>query len=145
MGTPVAHATGHPRATLAALVAQSDLIVRGSVSATSAHPEGPGGESGIHSRAEIEVHEVLLGDTAIRDVEVWTQGGRIGGRMRAVVGQARFEVLEDVLVFIARDADGHLWVAGMSAGKRLVRPGERAEVEAVRDYVRWYRGERRRP
>ena len=111
-----ASATSHDTPTLDELIAESDLIVHATVVTTSVHSQGPNGQPGIHTRVDLEVHETLKG-TPRSTLEVWVQGGRMGGRMRVVVGQARFEPLEEAVLFLFRDPNGAYWPAGMGAGK----------------------------
>ena len=101
------------------LARQSDLVVHGRVVSSTPVLRGPGGQPGIHTRSTIAIEEVLRGAPSSNAVEVWTHGGALEGMRRVVVGQASFEVGEDVVVFLFEAGRGY-WPTGMSRGKWLV-------------------------
>lgn len=98
------------------LAARSDLIVVGVVEDVEAHPVGPHGLDGIHSRIRVAVDEVLSG-SASRQIEFWVQGGRLYNQLRVVTGQATFEKGESLVLFLFRDAHGARWPSGLARGK----------------------------
>ncbi|MCA9610154.1 MAG: hypothetical protein KC619_31370 [Myxococcales bacterium] len=115
VAAPSAEATTFVDVTVEQLAAASDLIVVGRVVEVSVEPQGPAGQPGIHTRATVQVEEVLRGPGRSL-VDVWVQGGRLGDRMRVVPGQAQFVQGEDLVLFLT-EAGGGLWPTGMGRGK----------------------------
>ena len=103
------------------LGSKSDAVVIGKVWRTQVFDHGPAGEPGIHTQIVLMTYRTLLG-TAQEQVSFWVQGGQLGQRLRRVSRQARFAPGEEVVVFLAADAQDNLWPTDMSAGKwRLER------------------------
>lgn len=102
------------------LTDRSELVVRGHVVATEVRGHGPGGLPGIHTEITVAVDEALKGAPG-REVHFFVQGGRLGGRLRVVHGQARIAMGEHVIMFLFRNEHGVLWPTGMGRGKWLVR------------------------
>jgi hypothetical protein len=122
---PRAFATALPPITLEELARQSDRIVLGDVRNVTAVPYGPNGQSGIFSRVTLRV-DASLPATDGSAIAFWVHGGRIGSRMRRVIGQARFSIGERVAVFLRRgpsvegsQRDAPLWPTQMARGKWL--------------------------
>jgi hypothetical protein len=86
----------------------------------------------ILTRVHLEPREVLKG-TAPSPLSFTRLGGRVGDRMSAVGGAARFAPGERVLVFLARDAAGDLRLADLVHGKfRIERDAATGREYAVR-------------
>lgn len=109
-------ATTQRATTLEELAHASDVIVRGTVIDVVVHSTGPGGRPGIHTEVRIGAEEFLAG-APVSVVTLWVHGGRIGNRARVVAGQARFEVSENVVVFLFDAGGGALFPTGMAQGK----------------------------
>lgn len=115
---PAAAATVR-RLDLAELVRQADLIVLATVQATAPARHG----NRILTRATLVIETTLKG-TPPDPLVVEVPGGVIGGIGQKVPGAARFEVGEQVIVFLgASDSPGHHAVIGMAQGKLRVVPG----------------------
>ena len=101
---------------LESLAGDSDIVVVGRVVDTTALPNGPHGESGIHTRVTLRADDSVP-ESGRDTVSFWVHGGRLGNRLRRVVGQARFEPGEEVAVFLRGSAGGALWPTQMARGK----------------------------
>ncbi len=91
-------ATTMPYTTLPELVEASDLIVRGVVTDTRSFVD-PETER-ITTRATIDDEVVYLGDLGRDTFEVEQWGGRVDGRTLRIPGNARWEVGQEVVVFL---------------------------------------------
>lgn len=115
-----ADAVGFVPTTLEDLARSSDLVLIGRVERCDVLPEGPHGLPGLHTRVRLGVTEALAGARTNAET-LWVHGGRLGRRVRRVSGQAKFEVGEELVVFLFRDPQGALWPSGMARGKWHVR------------------------
>lgn len=134
LGMPtVAVATSFTEVTVEDLARASDLVIVGRVEHLEVLPAGPAGQPGIHTRAVIQVSEVLRASGAIEPrtmIEVWVHGGRLGSRMRVVPGQATFSSGEDVALSSSRPAGASGQPAwGEVSGSR---PGRRTDASSQR-------------
>lgn len=112
----VAHATTFVTASVDDLARASDLVVTARVGRVDVFERGPAGQPVIHTRATVEVHEVLSGELHSSLLEVWVHGGRVGDRLRVVPRQATFAPGEECLLFLFYASGGH-YPTGMSRGK----------------------------
>lgn len=110
---------------LAELARESDVIVLGRIVSTRVEPRGPGGAPGIHTAVTISNPESIKGDTG-SSVEFWVQGGKLGGRLRRVVGQATFTPGQEALVFLKSSESNALLPTRMGLGKWTLEAREGA-------------------
>ena len=115
---PEAHATSMVELTPDQLVDASDLIVRAHVDElwTERHEDGR-----VWTRVQLDVTQVLKGDEATEDVVIDLLGGAWAGRALLVHGSARFDVGEDVLVYLEELESGRITVVGKHQGKLTVK------------------------
>jgi hypothetical protein len=117
------------RLSLSDLVAESEAVVIGTVVGQEYEPWG----NLVFTRNVVEIEECLCGGEAVGGsvVEIWTMGGRgEAGISVFVFGEARFEVGERFLAFLARRA-GRWRVVGMAQGKVEVKVDEETGSEIV--------------
>lgn len=102
------------------LVSSSNVVAVGTVIDVESFEQGPLGQSGIHSRVQLHVEEALLGSPP-STLEFWTHGGRVGARVRTLVGAPTYARGERVAVFLQRTPRGVLWPTSLSHSKWTVR------------------------
>jgi hypothetical protein len=113
--TATTSATTMRRASVEDLTKASDVIVRGRVVSVTPERRTINGHDGIYTTVRLLADEWWLGEGA-DTVELVVHGGRVGGDVAVVHGQATFTVGESVVVFLFRGGDV-LWPTGMSQGK----------------------------
>lgn len=125
--TSVASATVMRFADLVMLVEISDTIVQGKVVKETFLKEQ--GSDDVVTRTEIEVSRTFLGKTQKKIVfQQW--GGIMDGKTSGVPGDARFEVGEEVVLFLhsAKKEPG-LFLSAMGQSKyRVIREGKNVNV-----------------
>ncbi len=125
--TSVASATVMRFADLVMLVEISDTIVQGKVVKETFLKEQ--GSDDVVTRTEIEVSRTFLGKTQKKIIfQQW--GGIMDGKTSGVPGDARFEVGEEVVLFLhtAKKEPG-LFLSAMGQSKyRVIREGKNVNV-----------------
>ena len=91
------HATSMVELTTQQLTDASNVIVIGKVTEVWTEPDG---QRRVWTRAQVEVDQVLKGDTDIDAVVVDQVGGTFAGKLVSVHGAARFSRGERVLLFL---------------------------------------------
>ncbi len=128
-----ASATVMLRATLEELAKESDLVLRAEVVSTEGLPTSDGKR--IFTRVVLAAGEAYKG-TPPPKVVVHVPGGSYGGYGQLVHGAPRFEVGEEVVVFLVKQAgsgDGTIYrVNGMAQGKLSVVKGPEGELAVQR-------------
>lgn len=117
--------------TIEQMTVASDLIVRGVVTEVWTEKDAKGR---IWTRAQVEINEVIKGDSATRAVIVDQLGGQLNNDLAVVHGAARFSVGEDAFLFLETLGSGHTVPVGMFQGKYTVRIDPDSGREML---VRW--------
>ncbi|MCB1282514.1 MAG: hypothetical protein KDB18_13410 [Salinibacterium sp.] len=107
----------------------------------------------IHTYTELALLETVAGESAKGPLVVRTMGGEVGDIGMRVAGVARFEVGEEVVLFLRVDPldRSHFQVVGMSQGKYVVDRSGAAPVlvrkgpwPAARSQLAWWSAQTRR-
>jgi len=117
------------RMPLADLLADSVLVVRGTVEGATAFLDDQTGR--VFTRHTVRVSETFKG-TRVETVTVVTMGGELPDIGQLVPGEARLAKGEDVVVCLKQDRDRDYYVTAMAQGKFSVVKRDGAEV-LVRD------------
>lgn len=96
------------------LTAKSELIVHGTVlsKACQRDPEGR-----IYTKVEVQVTEVWKGTATANPLTIVHGGGTLGQERVVVSGQVEYEVGEEVVAFLVRNARGEAVTLGLAQGK----------------------------
>lgn len=96
------------------LTAKSDLIVHGTVLSKSCQrdPEGR-----IYTKVEVQVTDVWKGTATANPLTIVHGGGTLGQERVVVSGQVEYEVGEEVVAFLVRNARGEAVTLGLAQGK----------------------------
>lgn len=130
------------------LIQRADLVVRGTVMRAGARLHASAGHVEPRTHVWIRVDELLAGAMPKAGVvHLWEPGGHCQDLETTVAGGPSYERGEEVVVFLARDAEhpDTYRTLEMTQGKYHVLPHERgAELLAVRDLsdvslVKWRR------
>ena len=99
----------------------ADVVVRGEIVTTQARWKAD--RTGIYTWTELRITESLKGPHAAGDtVLIRALGGQDGSQGAQVVGEARYSVGEEVVVFLETARDGHLRTVGMAQGRFTLVP-----------------------
>jgi hypothetical protein len=121
-----AHATIVEALDLAALTQRAEVIVRGRAIRASARFDDR--HERIFTDVVVRVDETYKGERA-RELVVRLQGGRAEGLGQLVIGEARIEPREEVVLFLRRVPNATvLQTVGMAQGKLRVRRAAGAAV-----------------
>jgi hypothetical protein len=112
------------------LAARSVAAVQGRVTAIESALDGQSG--GVRTYVRIAPSDVVFGNLPAGDIVLRETGGRAGGTSEWVYGSPEYVVGEDVLVFVAPDADGALRTTAMAMGKFTVTHDASGAAVAVR-------------
>lgn len=99
----------------AQLAARSVAAVQGTVTAIESALDGASG--GVHTYIRIAPANLVFGSLPAGDIILRETGGRAGGTSEWVYGSPEYVVGEEVLVFVAPDADGALRTTALAMGK----------------------------
>jgi hypothetical protein len=133
VSTPIAaEATIVKRLTVAEMARRADVVVQGTVVRQSASWNAE--RTRIYTVTELRVVEALKGTaTAGATISIRQLGGTLDGIVQSIAGNARFDVGEEVVVFLDQDEALPLhYVIGMAQGKFSVRRTGPA-VQAAQD------------
>jgi hypothetical protein len=97
------------------LAARSVAAVTGQVTSIEAAPDAASG--GINTYVHLAADEVIFGALSSGPITLREPGGRLRDRSEWIYGSPEYRVGEQVLVFLAENADGTLRTTGMSMGK----------------------------
>ncbi len=114
LGATAAPATVFIDLSLEQLTRSATFVVHGMVSEVEATEDEKTGA--ISTLVRLRVEEALKG-TGFGEVEVEVEGGRVGDRSMVIAGSPRFEIGEEVLLFLMRAPGGRYHVVEMSQGK----------------------------
>ena len=129
-----AHASVIPEMSLDKVFDQADIVVHGKVVDQVTQWEEYDGNRIIFTYSTIEPRSVLKSQAALknRKIVVRTVGGTVDGYHQILVGEASFEVGEEVIAFLRHEED---WnqpaVVGFYQGKYRVERDESGQVRAV--------------
>ncbi len=128
---PLAHATVIARESIEQMTQASEVVIRGRVLRTEAQWDEA--HRSIWTYAEVKVEEALKG-TAPMIILVRSPGGEVGDIGQLVAGAPRFEVGEDVVLFLFRPPDDSrsFGIHTLSAGKVALKP-HLGRLTALRD------------
>ena len=124
-----AQATLVPRLSLEQLAAESELVVHGTVVRRWAD-WGPSRQF-IWTHHEVRVADVLKGRPAL-SIVVSEPGGEIGNIGMAVAGAPRYQVGQEVVLFLERTPIGYLRGSGWGQGNFAVVESTTGESRTVR-------------
>jgi hypothetical protein len=96
---------------------------------------------GIYTHTRIEVLKCFKGDVPDKEILVRQLGGRSGGYVMGLPGNAPLQVGEEVVLFLTRDSHYH-YVVGLAQGKFAVLPDGSGRKVVSRDlsglsFARW--------
>jgi len=123
-----ARATSLIEYTTEQMVDASDLVVHGTVVEVWTEPDERGR---VWTRAQIDVLRVLKGDADLDSVVVDQIGGTWSGQATLVYSAARFDVGEELVVFLQRVGGDRLVPTGYYLSKYTVRLDPYARQEIV--------------
>lgn len=118
LGLARAFATRWIPLTIEQLAAQADLVVHGRVSALEVGRDAAGH---VFTRVEAEVRAVWKGALAGDRCDWVAGGGVLGDRAERSEAQARYEVGEELVVYLVRNPAGERVTIGMAQGCFPVR------------------------
>jgi len=128
-----AAATTFMKTTLEQRVEMSDVIVRGTVAEVWTERDDQGV---IWTRAQVEVSDVLKGDSDLETVVVDQVGGEWAGMHMAMPGASRYSPGEEIVVMLDELESGYMAPVGMFQGKYTVTMDPRLRQKiAVRFHV----------
>ena len=128
-----ATATTFMKTTLEQRVEMADVIVRGTVAEVWTERDDQGV---IWTRAQIEVSDVLKGDSDLETVVVDQIGGEWAGMHMAMAGASRYSPGEEIVVMLDELDSGYMAPVGMFQGKYTVTMDPRLRQKvAVRFHV----------
>lgn len=110
----MARATTVVKMDLPALVGESDTIVQARV--TQEYSQWDAQMKLVFTYVNIQVEDPLKGDGR-RNVVIRQLGGRVGAMNMSVVGMPKFNVGDEVIVFLKNNPEGTYHVVGLSQGK----------------------------
>ena len=114
---------------LAELTKEAEAVVVGKV--TGVRSEWSSDRKRIFSKVSLSVDQYIKGDTPARTVVITQLGGEIDGVGELYSHTARFSKDEEVLVFVKKDRQNNLVVAGGEDGKFKVTKDERTGEKMV--------------
>ena len=123
-----ARATTLSELSLEQMTDASDLIVRGTVTQVFTELDDRGN---VWTRAQVEVQEVLKGDTATQAVLVDQVGGVHGNSYSVIRWAPRFSKGEEAIFFLEELRSGRTSVVGWYQGKFTVRMDPEAAEEML--------------
>ncbi|GAB5558880.1 MAG: hypothetical protein SynsKO_05270 [Synoicihabitans sp.] len=130
---PSAFATTVIPPSFAQLVAESDYVVHGKVTAVTSAWEQRGNSRVIVTKVNLDVIEVISGEPP-RPLVLTTLGGKIGSRAMVIEGAPQFEVGDEDILFIQGNGRNISPIARIMYGRyRIESEGEGEERVVVRE------------
>ena len=117
------------RSRLAELTKEADAVVVGKVA--NVRSEWSSDKKRIFTKVSLDIAEYVKGETPARTVVITQLGGEIDGVGELYTHTARFAKDEEVLVFVRKDRQNNLVVAGGEEGKFKVTKDERTGEKMV--------------
>jgi hypothetical protein len=112
------------------LAGRSDLIVTGTIGATTARQHADGY---VFTDYRLDIDGVVKGSVSGQSLVISEIGGTVPGRMTIVDGSATYTQGDHVLVFLRAREDGTWYTASMTLGKFRFTKASHGETVLVRD------------
>ena len=130
--TMPAHASVMVRLSTNQMVDASDSIVRGKILEVWTEEDARGV---VWTRAQLEVTQVLKGDSNRKKYILDQMGGTFGGSQSFVSGRAHFSVGEEGIFFLENMKSGRTMTIGLSQGKYTLRLDPHSRQTIVQRYA----------